>query len=209
MINCFKTVSKPAGPVEIKEKSSRFISYCFPVKTREDVDNILKKQKKEYYDSTHICYAYIMGNGEISQFRYSDDGEPSGTAGIPVYNEILRKELFNVLVTSVRYFGGVKLGTGGLARAYGASARAVLEAAQIETVSIKEMLILKAPYDMTGLVMNHISLFDGTEMMSNGYDEAGIVVELLVPVGSVHKFIDDMIEKSGAKVSVIKKSTGQ
>lgn len=209
MISCFKTVSEPAGPVEIKEKSSRFISCCFPVKTKEDVDNILKKQKKEYYDSTHICYAYILGNGEISQFRYNDDGEPSGTAGIPVYNEILRKELFNVLVTSVRYFGGVKLGTGGLARAYGTSARAVLETAQIKIVSIKEMLILKAPYDMTGLSMNHIGLFEGTEIISNGYDEAGIVVELMVPVGSVQKFIDDMTEKSRAKVSIIKKSDGQ
>lgn len=201
MIEHYKTVISPAGPVEIKEKSSRFISYCFHVATKEEVDNILKTQKKKYYDSTHICYGYILGEGEISQFRYNDDGEPSGTAGIPIYNEILSKELFNVLVTSVRYYGGIKLGTGGLARAYGNSARAVLEKALIKTIVIKKTVTVKAPFDLTGIVMNHIGIFEGIEIMSNSYDESGVVMQLLVPVGSVQKFIAEIIEKSGAKVA--------
>jgi uncharacterized YigZ family protein len=200
MIERYKTVFEPAGPVEIKEKSSRFISHCFHVETKDEIDNILKKQKKEHYDSTHICYGYILGKGEIKLFRYSDDGEPSGTAGLPVYNEILRKELFNVLVTIVRYYGGTKLGTGGLTRAYGSSARAVLETAAIETVEIKKTVTVETSFDLTGLVMNHINHFSGIEIISNSYNEKGVVIELQIPVGIVEKFKADLIEKSGGKI---------
>ncbi|HNZ52628.1 MAG TPA: YigZ family protein [bacterium] len=200
MIERYKTVFEQAGPVEIKEKGSRFISYCFHVKTKDDIDNILKTQKKEHYDSTHVCYGYILGEGEIKLFRYSDDGEPSGTAGLPIYNEILRKELFNVLVTIVRYYGGTKLGTGGLTRAYGGSAREVLEKAAIATVEIKKTVTVEASFDLTGLVMNHISHFSGIEIISNSYNEKGILLEIFIPIGTVEKFKDDLIEKSGGKI---------
>lgn len=200
MIERYKTVFEQAGPVEIKEKGSRFISYCFHVKTKDDIDNILKTLKKEHYDSTHICYGYILGEGEIKLFRYSDDGEPSGTAGLPIYNEILRKELFNVLVTIVRYYGGTKLGTGGLTRAYGGSAREVLEKAAIATVEIKKTVTVEASFDLTGLVMNHISHFSGIEIISNSYNEKGILLEIFIPIGTVEKFKDDLIEKSGGKI---------
>ena len=98
MIEQFKTIFKSTQPIEIKEKNSRFISQCFPVSTKDEAEETVKKLWKEHYDCTHICFAYLLGEGEISVFRYSDDGEPSGTAGLPIYNEILRKELFNVLV---------------------------------------------------------------------------------------------------------------
>lgn len=205
MIHSYKTVLKPAGPCEIKERSSRFISYCFHVQNVEDVDKILKTLKKKHYDATHICYAYVMGEGEISQFRYNDDGEPSGTAGIPIYNEILRRELFNVVVVSVRYFGGVKLGTGGLSRAYGTSAREVIEIAKIETVSIKTPVLIKASFEMTGIVMNQVNSLEGIEIITNSYDDTGIFMEIMVPIGKVSNFFDEITEKSGGKVSVVKK----
>lgn len=200
MIKQFKTIFKTTQPIEIKEKNSRFISQCFPVETKDEAEEIIKKLWKEHYDCTHICFAYLLGEGEIQIFRYSDDGEPSGTAGLPIYNEILRKELFNVLVTSVRYYGGIKLGTGGLTRTYGASARAALDSAETETVIIKKDVALEIPFDFTGIAMSHIGRFEGLEIKSTTYTESGSSLTVRIPIASVQKFIDEMVEKSGGKI---------
>ena len=203
MIEQFKTIFKTTQPIEIKEKNSRFISQCFPVSTKEEAEEIIKKLWKEHYDCTHICFAYILGEGEISTFRYSDDGEPSGTAGLPIYNEILRKELFNVLVTSVRYYGGIKLGTGGLTRTYGASARAALDSTEVETVIIKKEVLVEIPFDFTGIAMSHIGRFEGLEIKSTTYTETGSSVTVRIPIASVEKFISEMIEKTGGKIKPV------
>ena len=200
MIEEFRTVSESTQPVEIKEKNSRFISQCFPVATKEEAEETVKKLCKIHYDCTHICFAYILGDGKIETFRYSDDGEPTGTAGLPIYNEILRKELFNVLVTSVRYYGGIKLGTGGLTRTYGASARAALDTAKVETVIIKKEVSVEIPFDFTGIAMNYIGRFEGLEIKSTTYTETGSSVTVRIPIASVEKFIADLVEKSGGKI---------
>ena len=202
MIEQFKTIFKATQPLEIKEKNSRFISQCFPVATKDEAEEIIKKLWKEHYDCTHICFAYLLGEGEIATFRYSDDGEPSGTAGLPIYNEILRKELFNVLVTSVRYYGGIKLGTGGLTRTYGASARAALDTAKVETVIIKKEVAVEIPFDFTGIAMSYIGRFDGLEIKSTTYTETGSSVTVRIPIASVEKFIDDLVEKSGNRINL-------
>ena len=201
MIELYKTIFKSTQPIEIKEKNSRFISQCFPVLTKEDAEETVKKLWKIHYDCTHICFAYLLGEGEITTFRYSDDGEPSGTAGLPIYNEILRKELFNVLVTSVRYYGGIKLGTGGLTRTYGASARAALDSCEIETVIIKKELTLYIPFDFTGIAMSYIGRFEGLEIKSTTYTEKGSSVTVKIPIASVEKFIAEMVEKTGGKIT--------
>ena len=201
MIEQFKTIFKSTQPIEIKEKNSRFISQCFPVSTKDEAEETVKKLWKEHYDCTHICFAYLLGEGEISTFRYSDDGEPSGTAGLPIYNEILRKELFNVLVTSVRYYGGIKLGTGGLTRTYGASARAALDSCEVETVIIKKELKVDIPFDFTGIAMSYIGRFDGLEIKSTTYTETGSSVTVRIPIASVEKFIAEMVEKTGGKIT--------
>ena len=200
MIEQFKTVFKTTEPIEIKEKNSRFISQCFPVSTKEEAEEIIKKLWKEHYDCTHICFAYLLGEGVVETFRYSDDGEPSGTAGLPIYNEILRKELFNVLVTSVRYYGGIKLGTGGLTRTYGASARAALETAEVETVIIKKEVAVDIPFDFTGIAMSYIGRFEGLEIKSTTYTESGSTLTVRIPIASVEKFIAEMVEKTGGKI---------
>lgn len=202
MIEEFKTIFESTQPVEIKEKNSRFISQCFPVATKEEAEETVKKLWKIHYDCTHICFAYILGNGEIETFRYSDDGEPTGTAGLPIYNEILRKELFNVLVTSVRYYGGIKLGTGGLTRTYGASARAALDTAKVETVIIKKEVSVEIPFDFTGIAMSYIGRFDGLEIKSTTYTETGSSVTVRIPIASVEKFIADLVEKSGNRITL-------
>ncbi|MBO7126942.1 YigZ family protein [bacterium] len=200
MIEQFKTIFKSTQPIEIKEKNSRFISQCFPIPTKEEAEETVKKLWKIHYDCTHICFAYLLGEGEITAFRYSDDGEPSGTAGLPIYNEILRKELFNVLVTSVRYYGGIKLGTGGLTRTYGASARAALDSCEVETVIIKKELSVEIPFDFTGIAMSYIGRFEGLEIKSTTYNEKGSSVNVRIPIASVEKFIAEMIEKTGGKI---------
>ncbi len=200
MIEQFKTVFKATEPIEIKEKNSRFISQCFPVPTKEEAEEIIKKLWKIHYDCTHICFAYLLGDGVVETFRYSDDGEPSGTAGLPIYNEILRKELFNVLVTSVRYYGGIKLGTGGLTRTYGASARAALDTAEVETVIIKKEVAVEIPFDFTGIAMSHIGRFEGLEIKSTTYTESGSTLSVRIPIASVEKFIAEMVEKTGGKI---------
>lgn len=110
---------------ELIEKKSKFYSYVFNVKSVQEVENIITSLKKEHKKCTHICYAYNIKNPlAVKMF---DDGEPSGTAGKPIFNVIDKKSLYDVLVVVVRYFGGVKLGAGGLVRAYSKSASGAVE----------------------------------------------------------------------------------
>ena len=114
----------------IKVEGSKFIAAAFPVDLRLQTEQILANVRKEYFDATHHCYAYALGS-EGKEFRYSDDGEPSGTAGIKILAAIQSKSLSDILVVVTRYFGGTKLGTGGLGRAYFESASRVLSDAVV------------------------------------------------------------------------------
>ena len=110
---------------ELIEKKSKFYGYAFSVKNIQDVENIIASLKKEHKKCTHICYAYNIKNPQA--VKMCDDGEPGGTAGKPIFNVIDKKNLFDILVVVVRYFGGVKLGAGGLVRAYSKSASGAVE----------------------------------------------------------------------------------
>ena len=109
-----------------KEKGSRFIAVAIPVETIEDVKLQLEKIRKEFHDARHHCYAYRIGD-EPYEFRYNDDGEPSGTAGKPIFGQIQSFDLTDMLIIVIRYFGGIKLGTGGLIQAYRSAARNAIE----------------------------------------------------------------------------------
>ena len=115
---------KTNGEYEFVEKKSRFISYAYFVDSVELTEKYLKELRKKYYDARHICYAYILNSPVVE--KCSDDGEPNGTAGYPILNVIKKKNLTNVLVAVVRYFGGIKLGAGGLTRAYTKACAGVL-----------------------------------------------------------------------------------
>ena len=117
-----------------KEKGSKFIAYAIPVQTVEQVKNIIKEYQKQYHDARHLCYAYMIGP-DREEYRANDDGEPSGTAGRPILGQINSRNLTNVLVIVIRYFGGILLGTGGLIVAYKQAAAEALQAAgQIEKI---------------------------------------------------------------------------
>ena len=112
----YKTIAKPAEGF-YKDKGSKFLAFAYPVYTEDRIKAQLSELKKEYYDARHHCYAWKLGI-ENDKYRANDDGEPSGTAGKPIYGQLLSHELTNALVVVVRYFGGTKLGTSGLIRAY-------------------------------------------------------------------------------------------
>ena len=125
----FKSISGPAEGL-YKEKGSKFFAFAYPVVSEEEVRAALEKIRKEYYDARHHCYAYRLGlSGDV--WRYNDDGEPSSTAGRPIYGQILSRELSDVLIVVVRYFGGIKLGVPGLIRAYKAAAADALDHAEV------------------------------------------------------------------------------
>jgi uncharacterized YigZ family protein len=200
MIEIFCTVDKTYGPEEIKEKGSRFISYLYPIDTKEAADNFIAGLRKKYYDATHVCFAYRLGKGEEQYVRFNDDGEPSGTAGLPIYNEIKSKDYFNVLVAVIRYYGGVKLGTGGLTRAYGQTAAKVLEISKKITIQIKQKISVSLPFSLTGEMMQIVHRFS-LDILKQEYSADGIQMQLDVPVGKVTEVTKQVVERSSGKIT--------
>ena len=123
----FKTIKEEHVEAEIVEKKSKFIANIFYVNTTEMAEDVIKKTNKKYFDARHNCYAYSIKNINENVKRFSDDGEPSGTAGAPILNIIEKNEINNILVIVTRYFGGILLGTGGLVRAYSEATMRALE----------------------------------------------------------------------------------
>ncbi len=145
----FKTVLQK-GYAVYEEKKSEFIANVFPVKTEEEALGFLNEMKKQYKDARHNCFAYIIMENGVLKERYSDDGEPSGTAGMPILEVIRREELQNLLVVVTRYFGGTLLGTGGLVRAYSKSTKdGVLDAKIIEKLVYKKF-VYEVTYETSG-----------------------------------------------------------
>lgn len=132
----YKTIAKPAEG-SYSEKRSKFLAYAFPVQNEQEVKARLAEIQKKHWDARHHCYAYILGPHKDA-YRLNDNGEPSGTAGRPIYGQLLSKDLTNTLVIVVRYFGGIKLGVSGLQNAYKVAAKEALEAAVIEERTIQE-----------------------------------------------------------------------
>lgn len=132
----YKTIAKPAEG-SYSEKRSKFLAYAFPVQNEQEVKQRLAEIQKKHWDARHHCYAYILGPNKDA-YRLNDNGEPSGTAGRPIYGQLLSKDLTNTLVIVVRYFGGIKLGVSGLQNAYKVAAREALEAAVIEERTVQE-----------------------------------------------------------------------
>ena len=122
----FKTITSPSTEIIFKEKNSKFFGYAFPVTTEEEIKTHLEKLRKQHFGAGHFCYAFQFGSDTV-YFRANDDGEPSNSAGMPIYGQIQSFGLTNVLVVVVRFFGGVKLGVGGLISAYKTAAQMALE----------------------------------------------------------------------------------
>ena len=143
----FKTIKEEHVEAEIVEKKSKFIANIFYVNTTEMAEDIIKKTNKKYFDARHNCYAYSIKNINENVKRFSDDGEPSGTAGAPILNIIEKNEINNILVIVTRYFGGILLGTGGLVKAYTKATQEALMKAQLVTLEHGMEIKIKIDYE--------------------------------------------------------------
>lgn len=153
----YKTISKPSEEVLFKEKNSKFFGYAFPVTSEADVKLHLEGLQKTHHTARHFCYAYQIGKEDKSViYRANDDGEPNNSAGMPIYGQIQSFNVTDILIVVVRYFGGVKLGVGGLISAYKTTAQTALENAKIVERTINFNLLLEFEYSLLNDVMRVI-----------------------------------------------------
>ncbi len=151
----YKTLAYPTEGILFKEKNSKFFGYAFPVNSEEEIKKHLDSLRNKHYGAVHFCYAFQLGTDKI-QYRANDDGEPSNSAGIPIYGQIQSFDLTNVLVVVVRFFGGIKLGIGGLISAYKTSAQMALEASNIIEKTIDIHYVISFDYKNMNKVMRII-----------------------------------------------------
>jgi len=167
MFDTYKTIIAPTEGI-YKEKGSKFLSFAMPVNNSDEVKELVKNYRKEYYDSRHVCYAYMLG-AERKEWRANDDGEPSGTAGRPILGQINSRELTNILVVVVRYFGGILLGTGGLVVAYKEATADALNQAEIIERTVDETISINFDYMLINEVMKIIK-DTNTKILSQNFD---------------------------------------
>lgn len=196
----YLTIAKEAKGI-YKEKGSRFISLAFPVKTENEVKEIIKGIKKEYFDARHHTYAYILGIDK-SLFRMNDDGEPSSTAGKPIYGQLLSRDLTDVLVVVVRYFGGTKLGVGGLIRAYKQATIDVLDNANIIEKTIDEVYGVSFEYLLLNDVMKVLKEFELVQ--SNHRFENTCYLEFTIRGSNAERILSNLNSIRGVSVEFLK-----
>ena len=155
MKDTYKTITKASPEVLFKDRNSKFFGYAFPVKTEDEANLHLEELKSKHHKARHWCYAWQLGKSDF-QYRANDDGEPSNSAGMPIYGQIQSFEVTNILVVVVRYFGGVKLGVGGLINAYKTAAQMALEEADIITRTINKVFEISFDYPEMNIVMRLI-----------------------------------------------------
>jgi uncharacterized YigZ family protein len=155
MNDTYKTITKPSKEILFKDKNSKFFGYTFPVKSEEDIKSKIENLKKQHHSARHWCYAYQIGTEDFS-YRANDDGEPNNSAGMPIYGQIQSFEVTNILIVVVRYFGGVKLGVGGLINAYKTAAQLALENSKIIKKTINLDYLIKFDYKNMNKVMRII-----------------------------------------------------
>jgi len=185
----YKTISKPSKEVLFKDKYSKFFGFAFPVKSETDVKNHLEHLKKEHHSARHWCYAYQIGT-ETVKFRTNDDGEPNNSAGQPIYGQIQSFELTNVLIIVVRYFGGVKLGIGGLINAYKTTAQMTLEESTIVKKTINKNFLLSFDYKNMNTVMRIIK--DKKLKIVNQKLELNCEIQISVRKKDAHTIFDQL-----------------
>lgn len=173
----FKTIESSVENTLLKEKGSKFIGFAFPVNNEEELKSALEKIRSEHPKATHHCYAFRMGlNGE--NYRANDDGEPSGSAGLPIYNQLLAHEITNVLVISVRYYGGTKLGVSGLVKAYKESAKITLEEANIITKELETLIEVRFNFNQQNLIFTLLSKYDAKVVSFDANEQCIVTASL-------------------------------
>ncbi len=200
MPDSFKTIKSKSEAV-FKDKGSKFLAFAYPVDNEQQINEIRASLKKKYFDATHHVYAFCLG-ADQSNFRASDDGEPSNSSGPPVLGQIRSFGLTNVLVVVVRYFGGTKLGVPGLINAYKSAAKAVLENAGIIEKNVEIPLKLEFEY----ILMNHVMRVlknDGIQITNQKFD-TNCVIEIIVNKVIYNQILDMLSKIQNLKIELKK-----
>ena len=183
------------GEDEFIEKKSRFIGRIWPVETEEEALARIQEMKKKHYDATHNCWAYIIRDGAV---RFSDDGEPGGTAGMPMLQVLQREGLFNAVCVVTRYFGGILLGAGGLVRAYTKGAKIAVDAAGKSMKRVWTVLYVPCPYSFYERVRLEAEAFGG--IIRKADFGAEVELELLFPEAKTQEFLDRLTDMTAGTV---------
>ena len=193
----YRTVAQEATGI-YKEKGSRFLAFAYNVTTADEAKAIIRDKQKEFHDARHHCYAWRLGSGE-GETKVGDDGEPSGTAGRPILGQILSAELTNVVVVVVRYFGGIKLGTGGLIVAYKAATADCLQNAKIVTRTFDAALAISFPY----LAMNGVmkTLKDSSAKIISQKFDTDCEIDITIRMAERDSLIVKLVDVEGVTVS--------
>ena len=188
-------VHSGVGEDEFIEKKSRFIGRVWLVETGEEALQKIQQMKKQHYDATHNCWAYIIRDGAV---RFSDDGEPGGTAGMPMLQVLQREGLYNVVCVVTRYFGGILLGAGGLVRAYTKGAKIAVDAAGKSMKRVWTALYVPCPYTYYERVKLEVSAFGGIVRKTDFGAE--VELELLFPENQAQPFLDALTDLTAGSV---------
>lgn len=208
MADSYLTLATP-GEAQFVEKRSRFIAFAHPVDTEDEAKEIVAAIRKKYYDARHVCYAYALGYDVWTEdydpiargtaiMRANDDGEPGGSAGKPILGQLRSRGVTNVLVAVVRYFGGVKLGTGGLAVAYKTAASDALDAAVIEERLMMTVLRVEVPYTEADTAMRFIR-DTGAEITARDYTATSTILTV-----EMRQSLEDSVRERLTKIYTLK-----
>ena len=196
----YKTIAAPSEGI-YKEKGSKFIAFAFPVFSEEDFKDKLQELKKEYHDARHHCYAYKLGLDE-NHYRMNDDGEPNNTAGKPIFGQIQSFELTNIAIIVVRYFGGTKLGVGGLITAYKEAAKDALNNANVVNRTVDDFFEINFGYEIMSDLMNFIKK-NNLEVISQVLEEKG-VIQFRIRQSEAQTIINQLEKIKGLKVNFLR-----
>lgn len=183
------------GQDEFVEKKSRFIGRVWPVETESEALEKIQEMKKQHYDATHNCWAYVIKDGPM---RFSDDGEPGGTAGNPMMQVLQRENLYNVVCVVTRYFGGILLGAGGLVRAYTKGAKIAIDAAGKSTKRVWSVLYVPCPYTYYERMKLEVEAFDG--VLRDTQFGAEVELEILIAQPKAQAFLDRVVDMTSGTV---------
>ena len=173
----FKTIKSPLENILLKEKGSKFIGFAFPVNNEAEIKAALEKVRTEHPKATHHCYAFRLGI-EGENYRANDDGEPSGSAGLPIYNQLLANELTHILLIVVRYYGGTKLGVSGLVKTYKESAKLTLEESEIITKDLESEVEIEFDFNKQNQIFTLLNKFDGKILNFFSEEQCKIIAKI-------------------------------
>ncbi|AQY22533.1 IMPACT family protein [Riemerella anatipestifer] len=196
----YKTISEPVENILLKEKGSKFLGYAYPINNEEELKTCLDKIKDEHPKATHHCYAFRLGlNGE--NYRANDDGEPSGSAGLPIYNQLLANELTQILLIVVRYYGGTKLGVGGLVKTYKESAKITLDEAEIVIKELETQIRIEFPFSLQNVIFTLLNKNEAQIKEFNADEKCSIIASIKKAKES--SLVEQFSEIHQAKIKVL------